>query len=171
MNDKKELDILNVRKKFIITQLSRVLESVKNYVATVSEFNRLGQVMASDPDKYREVIESSDFERRARHNKLISDLKIFIRNTKINFDKNFSESERLAAEKLFADRKGLSNDEIKEAINKRELIEFSEPNIIISELPKNPEQERKYIMKWSFVVYSDLSKINKDLETFLNKIK
>lgn len=170
-DDDPEYELLQSRKKVTVEFLSKILEDVKRYVGTVNSFNfiRDNQEEARSREEYLDNIKDIDTERRAVHNRLISDLKIMIRLVNTNFNLNFDPKLRFEAERQMPDRKNLSDEELKAALDKREYVAFEKKNFLFENLPSDPQNERDFIKEWSFGLYHDLTKLNDDLKLVLNE--
>lgn len=166
-----EYALLQSRKKITIGFLSKILDDVKRYVGTVNSFNfiRDNQEDARSREEYLDNIKEADTERRAVHNRLISDLKIMIRLVNANFNRNFDPKLRFEAERQMPDRKDLSDDELKAALDKREYVDFDKKNFLFENLPSDPQNERDFIKEWSFELYNDMTKLNDDLKLVLDE--
>ncbi|MFA4941664.1 MAG: DUF3232 domain-containing protein [Patescibacteria group bacterium] len=170
-NDLAELEILHNRKVAILKFLHNIVDDVNNYVNHINNMSSQKESL-DDGEKYRAVMGSSDAARRNYHNRLISDIKLAVRQININFNKDFPEELRIKEEKKYSDRKGFSDQEIASALAKKEYITFSNKQgifIDLKNMPKDPQGERKYIMNWAFDFYADLARLQKDLETEIKK--
>jgi hypothetical protein len=164
-NDAKEATILEERKKFVLGRLQIILEDVKRYVSVTNNFNSIVKNKNNeDLGEYRDSAQAVDTERKIIHDKLVSDIKILIRLVNINFNKNFSESERLESEQKMADRKGMSPADLKQALSEREYQEFDKSAFLFDKLPNDVRLEREIIKDWALVINSDLDKLNEDLK-------
>ena len=170
-NDKTEADILENRKKIILGFLHNVVDDVNNYVNHIN--NTLNQKEdLREGEAYRAIMGRSDEARRNYHNRLISDLKLAIRQININFNKDFPEKSRVEEEKRYKEREGMNDQEIKKALDKRDYVSF--PNKLgvlldFREVPKDPQGEREYIMRWAFDFYADLAALAEEIENEIKK--
>ncbi|MFA4942836.1 MAG: hypothetical protein WC564_04330 [Patescibacteria group bacterium] len=170
-HDSLENKLLSERKKIILDFLNQVLGDVQRYVSTVNNFNLIfnKQSEAKDRDGYLADIKSADEERRAVHNRLISDLKICIRLLNINLNADFDPRLRFDSERKMPDRRDLSDSELKAVLEKREYIKFDKKNFFFNDLPSNPQNERDFIKDWSFELYGDLTHLSSELKEALNE--
>lgn len=162
VHDVQEAEILENRKRVILSMLRNVLDDISKYVGAISFINLQNASLSDDIKNLQESISSSDSNRRQYHNRLISDIKAAVKNININFNIDFPEDMRIKGEEAYADRQGYSVEQIKAAIIKRELINFPQGLggfIDMKNLPKDQNLERKYIAAWAFKIYSELSEI------------
>jgi hypothetical protein len=165
-----EAEILKKRKKITLDFLRKVLFDVSKYMVAIQALYRAQDNKEHfEGQEFRDEKKIRDGERKIAHDRLINDLKITMRLINVNFNKDFSEASRLQEEKKMTDRKGYSDGELKKALAMRSYAAFDKPGFIIDYLPKDSLSEREYIKKWSFEIYSELSKLNEDLEKTLNE--
>lgn len=166
-SDIEEQKILDSRKEMIMKYLKALLEDARNYLTQVNYLQIQKAATYDSPAQYQSVIGESDGLRRTYHNKMISDLKIAMRLINTNFNAAFPENNRLEEEGRMIDRKGLSENELREKMAKREYFNFDYPAgifIDFSKAPKDPQGEREYIAHWALNLYTDLSALETELE-------
>ncbi|PIT94361.1 hypothetical protein COT98_04090 [Candidatus Falkowbacteria bacterium CG10_big_fil_rev_8_21_14_0_10_39_9] len=164
-----ENKVLAERRKIVLGFLRQILDDVQRYVTVVNSFNIIynSQNDTKDSEEYASNLKNVDSERRIIHNRLISDLKIFVRLVNINFNADFDFNSRFGAERQMPDRKNLSDSELREALNKRDYIKFDQKNFLLGDLPTNSSLEREAIKEWAFGLYGDLANLDDDLKEAL----
>ena len=165
-NDEAEKALLENRKEAILKYLGSIINDARNYLTHVNYLQIQKMETYDSPAKYQEAIGPSDAQRSSYHNKMISDLKIAMRLININFNADFPEAARLEGESHMTDRKGLSQDELKEQMSKREYVHFPYPIgvfIDFDKAPKDPQGEREYIAHWALNLYSDLTALETEI--------
>ncbi|MFA5023915.1 MAG: hypothetical protein WC523_03095 [Patescibacteria group bacterium] len=170
--DLNEAAIIDSRKETILILLRRILDDIERYTNQIGSL-RLARLTNYDTSQeYQDAIGRSDVARRSIHNKLISDLKLAMKLINVSFNKDFPAEQRIIEEKKYADRKSLSDKQIGEALSKREFVKFPNgPGVFINweNCPKEPEQERKFIMDWAIAFYNDLSKLREEIDGDIQK--
>lgn len=150
----------------ILKYLKSIIDDARNYLSQVN-YLQLQQAASYDTvAQYQAAIGASDGLRRTYHNKLISDLKIAMRLININFNVDFPEEFRLEGEIKMTDRKGLTEEQLKDKMNERNYVKFPYPAgvfIDFSSAPKDPQGEREYIANWALKLYTDLSAIETEI--------
>jgi hypothetical protein len=164
--DEAEQKIIENRREMILKYLKLVVDDARNYLSQVN-YLQLQQAASYDTvAQYQAAIGLSDGLRRTYHNKLISDLKIAMRLININFNIDFPEEFRLEGEIKMADRKGMTEEQLKNKLSERNYIKFPYPAgvfIDFSNAPKDSQGEREYIAHWASKLYTDLSAIDTEI--------
>ena len=164
--DEAEQKIIENRREMILKYLKLVVDDARNYLSQVN-YLQLQQAASYDTvAQYQAAIGLSDGLRRTYHNKLISDLKIAMRLININFNIDFPEEFRLEGEIKMADRKGMTEEQLKNKLSERNYIKFPYPAgvfIDFSSAPKDSQGEREYIAHWASKLYADLSAIDTEI--------
>lgn len=174
VNDKEELVIVKHRQEVVLNYLNQILEDIKNYLSQIGSGQLQKMSSYDDIKKYQDDIRLSDEIRRAYHNRLIGDIKIASRLININFNADFSNDLRIQEESKMSDRKELSIEDLKDKMAKRKYFKFDFPSgsfIDLTKVPKDPQGEREYIANWAFMIYSDLSLLQKEVVGIVNEIK
>ena len=168
-DNQKEQEILEQRKKLILNYLKRVLEDTKNYLSQVNNWQIQNHSSnEADLKKFQDLMGTVDEERKASHNRLISDISVASRLINVNFNVDYPEELRLQEESRVLDRKGLSLGELKEVMSQRQYYKFPVAHgafIDLSKANKDPLTERKMIASWAFKIYTDLTMLDEDLES------
>lgn len=172
LGDTKEQEILAGRKQFILRLMRKVLDDIENYINRINTLRLQKLASYDDNNQYRDYVGSSDQARRQYHNRLITDLKMLMKQANINFNQDYPAEARLKAEQGYAERKGQSEEEIRAALEKRNYVEFPYGLGVVIDwknCPKDPRGEREFIRDWAFEFYKDLSKLKEELEIDLKK--
>lgn len=173
-NDKEELEIIKQRQEVTLSYLNRILEDVENYLSQIGAGQLQKMSNYDDIKKYQADVKMSDETRRIYHNRLISDIKIASRLININFNADFPNELRIKEESKMPDRKNLNLDDLKNKMTERKYFKFNFPNgsfIDSSKIPKDPQGEREYITHWAFMLYSDLSLLQKEVGDIVKDMK
>lgn len=173
-NDAEELEIIKQRQKVTLSYLNNVLEDVQNYLSQIGagELQKISNY--DDVKKYQADVKISDDARRAYHNRLISDIKIASRLINLNFNADFPNELRIKEESKMPDRKNLSSEDLKNKLAERKYFKFNFPAgsfIDLSKIPKDPQGEREYIAHWAYMLYSDLTVLQKEISGIINKVE
>lgn len=173
-DDMEELAIIKQRQEVTLNYLSKVLDDAQKYLSQIGAGQLQKMSSYDDIQKYQADRKASDEARRNYHNRLISDIKIASRLININFNADFPSDLRIQEESKMPDRKKLSLDDLKNKMAKRKYFKFDFPAgafIDLGKAPKDPQGEREYIAHWAFMLYSDLSLLQKDLGDISDEIK
>lgn len=173
-DDKDELKIIEQRRDVTLNYLDRILEDVKNYLSQIGAGQLQKMSDYDDIQKYQSDTRISDETRKAYHDRLIGDIKIASRLINVNFNAEFPDELRIREESKMPDRKDLSLDDLKIKMAERKYFKFNFPAgsfIDLSRMPKDPQGEREYIAHWAFMLYSDLSLLQKEVNNVVNEVE
>ncbi len=171
-DDKVEAEIIRSRKETILNLLRKILSDIDKYTSRIQSLQLSRSAEYDDIKSYQDTIGSSDAARRSIHNILVNDIKLAIRLINVSFNQDFPEAERVKEEKKYTDRRGYSEEQLKEALAEREFVSFPYGQgtfIDWQHCPKDPGQEREFIKNWAITFYGDLTKLKDDFDQEIKK--
>lgn len=163
-----EETVVENRKETTLKLLRKILDDIEKYVSQIDSAKHHRHIQEFDDiESYQDHVGPADFSRRSSHRQLVNDIKLTMRLINVSFNKDFPDDKRVLEEKNYADRRGLSESQIKADLAKRDFVQFPHGTGVFIDwknCPKDEGGEREFTMNWAIAFYDDLSRLKEGLD-------